>query len=176
VLVEFARHHANVEVTARFGCTSRFPAAIAKNTLDIAITSDPSAKNATHLPSEANVWLASSELNIDQIDVVPLAILDRECSWRKFGSDALSAAGKPWRIAYASENFTGVKAAIRSGLAISPLPRLLKDPAMVELCEPHGFPSLPATERAILISERAPQAVAKAMVNAIISATQSVSG
>ena len=170
VLVDFARRHPKVDVTARFGCTSRFPDDIKKNLLDVAVASVSDTK-ANQITPEPNVWLASPELQIDQIDTVPLAILDRNCSWRHFASDALSAAGRDWRIAYASENFTGVKAAIRSGLAVSILPRILKDPTMVELGVKDGFPPLPATERAIISSEQAPKDIATAMISAIKTAT-----
>ncbi len=174
VLVQFASRHPNVEVSARFGCTSKFPAAIRKNTLDVAVVSEPGVKPENRMASQQNVWLASPDLGIDQMDTVPLAILDRDCSWRNFGSDALSAVDKDWRIAYASENFTGVKAAIRSGLALSTLPRLLKEPTMIELGEKDGFPALPSTTRGILVSEQAPADVAQAMTDAIKSATVSV--
>ena len=173
VLVEFARRHPKVDVTARFGCTSRFPDAIRNNKLDVAIAVDPGAAKTYQIPPEPNVWLASPELQVDHTDTVPLAILDRDCSWRNFGSDALSAVGRDWRIAYASENFSGVKAAIRSGLAVSILPRLLKDSSMIELGAKEGFPPLPSSERAIIFSEQAPEDITKAMIAALKSATVS---
>jgi len=171
VLVDFAYHHPKVEVSARFGCTSRFPDAIRDNTLDVAVVSGQDTKPDNRIASEPNVWLCSPALKIDKMDTVPLAILDRDCSWRNFGSDALTAAGRDWRIAYASENFSGVKAAIRSGLAVSPLPRLLKDSTMIELADEDGFPTLPQTTRGILTSDLAPEGVVQAMVDSIKSAT-----
>ena len=170
VLVQFANRHPGVEVSAIFGCTSRFPDAIKKNTLDVAVVSE-GVKAKNRMTAVQNVWLASPELRIDQFKTVPLAIIDRDCSWRSFGSDALTSIGKDWRIAYASENFTGVKAAIRSGLAVSPLPRLLKEATMVELGEKEGFPRLPSTPRGILVSDQAPEDTAQAMLDAIKSAT-----
>jgi len=173
VLVQFACLHPEVEVTARFGCTSKFPDAIQKNKLDVAIASDPDAKHSNRINPEPNVWLVSPKMQLEQMDTVPLAILDRDCSWRTFGSDALSSAGRDWRIAYASENFTGVMAAVRSGLAVSVLPKLLKDQTMVELGIKDGFPPMPPTERAIISSDYAPQDITKAMIAAIKAATLS---
>jgi len=172
VLVEFAHRHPKVEVTARFGCTSQFPEAIKNSTLDVAVVSNPSTKKKNRMESEENIWLASPELNLDSTVPVPLAILDRVCSWRTFGSDALTAVGREWRVAYASENFSGVKAAIRSGLAVSPLPRFLKEPTMVELGEKDGFPALPSTTRGILTSDHAPDDIVQAMADAIKTATK----
>lgn len=89
-------------------------------------------------------------------------------------SDALSNAGRDWRISCASENFMGVKSAIRSGLAVSALPRLLKDSTMIELGEDEGFPALPPTERGIISSDNAPKNLVQAMTSAIQSATRSL--
>jgi len=174
VLVEFAHRHPEVEVSARFGCTSQFPDAIRDNSLDVAVVSEPSANANDQIASEPNVWVASPELKPSQIDTVPLAILDRECGWRNFGSNALDDAGRAWRIAYTSENFTGVKAAIRTGLAVSAIPRSLKDPMMVELGDDDGFPLLPPTARGIITSDQADVDIAQAMIEAIKSATQNI--
>lgn len=176
VLVEFADRHPNVEVSARFGCTSQFATAIRNNQLDVAVASAPNAKKADQLVSEPNRWFASSELKIGRSDTVPLAILDRDCSWRDFATDSLTAAGRNWRIAYASENFSGVKSATRSGLAVSVLPKLLKDSTMVELGEADGFPALPSTERAIISARNAPKEITQAMIDAIKSATRQLDG
>jgi len=174
VLLQFARRHPDVEVSARFGCTSRFPEAIKNNTLDVAVASVPNIKVENQIASEPNVWLASPELKLNHKDPVPLAILDRDCSWRSFATDALTKAGRSWRIAYASENFAGVKSAIRSGLAVSILPRLLKDLSMIELKKTEGFPDLPSTERGIIASDQTPQNVVAAMIDAIKSATMNL--
>jgi len=174
VLLQFSRRHPNVEVSARFGCTSRFAEAIKNNTLDVAVASAPNIKAENRIASEPNVWLSSPELKINRNDPVPLAILDRDCSWRNFATDALTRVGRAWRIAYASENISGVKSAIRSGLAVSTLPRLLKDHTMIELKKADGFPDLPSTDRGIIASDSAPQDVVQAMIEAIKSATANV--
>lgn len=174
VLVEFGRRHPEVEVSARFGCTSKFPEAIRMNTLDVAVVSEPNANAADLIASEPNVWVASAEFDLSQSDTIPLAILDRDCGWRVFGSNALTNSGKNWRIAYASENFTGVKAAIRTGLAVSAIPRTLKDQTMIELGRADGFPLLPSTVRGILTADNAPNDIVRAMVEAIKSVTLNI--
>jgi len=171
ILLQFARQHPEVEVTARFGCTSKFPDAIKKHSLDVAVVSEASAANEYSMAPEQNVWLASSDINISQLDVVPLAILDRDCSWRHFGSDALTEAGIKWRIAYSAENFAGVKAAIRSGLAIGALPKRLMEANMIELRENQGFPLLRSTTRAIIVSTQAPSDIVQVMTEAIVNSS-----
>ncbi|MEM8976160.1 MAG: LysR family transcriptional regulator, partial [Pseudomonadota bacterium] len=175
-LVEFSRRHPMVEISARFGCTSEFPAAIRKKKLDVAVVSGSDAALADRISSERNIWVANTELDYAANAPVPLAVLDRHaCSWRHFGSDALDACGKSWRIAYTSESFAGLKSAIRSGLAVSVLPRSLADASMIELTEDDGFPVLPPTERGILVNKSAAPEVAQAMVTAIKTATLNAS-
>ena len=171
VLAEFAQRHPHVEVSARFGCTSKFPDAIRKGTLDVAVVSKHNANPDELIASESNVWVASPELKLSAKDTVPLAILDRDCGWRVFASNALDDVGRNWRIAYASENFTGVKAAIRTGLAVGTMPRSLKDPTMIELENKDGFPSLPSTMRGVITAYDPPNDIVAAMVEAIKSAT-----
>jgi len=174
VLVEFARRHPLVEISACFGCTSEFPDAVRRGKLDIAVVSDADVLSTNRIAAEPNVWAAAHDFSCDLHDPVPLAILDRNaCRWRRFGTDALDADGRSWRMAYASESFAGVKAAIRSGLAIGVLPRSLLEPSMKELSDADGFPTLPKTERGILKSDKAPQDISQAMVDAIRSATVS---
>ncbi len=175
VLVDFAQRHPGVEVSARFGCTSEFPDAIRRGALDVAVVSEADVPRGSRIASEYNLWAAAPGFTCDLDRPVPLAILDRhDCSWRRFGSDALDAAGRKWRLAYASESFAGVKAAIRSGLAVGVLPRSLMEPSMRELRQADGFPPLPETERGILTSDKAPRDIAQAMADAIRSATVSV--
>ena len=172
VLFEFSRRHPKVEVSARFGCTSLFPGAIKKNKLDVAVVSGTHVTAKNRIESDANVWVASESSNCNTQDTIPLAILDRNCGWRDFAPDALTSAGRQWRIAYASESFAGVKAAIRSGLAVGILPRSSKDPSMVELGKNEGFPALPPSQRGIIVSTTAPEMIAENMVDAIKTATR----
>lgn len=176
-LVKFAERHPLVEVTARFGCTSGFPAAVRQGNLDVAVVADANVPVSSRITSEPNLWVAATSFIGAGGQPVPLAILDRRnCSWRTFASDALSAVGRPWRVAYESESFAGVKSAVRSGLAVSVLPQSLVESNMKVLTEEDGFPLLPVTQRGILISETIPKDVAEAMADAIRAATMLPAG
>lgn len=172
MLVEFARRHPQVEVSARFGCTSRFPEAIKKQSLDVAVVTGTQVTDKNRIALDANVWVASPLLTYSVEEDIPLAVLDRDCGWRDFASNALSAAGIGWKIAYASESFAGVKAAIRSGLALGILPQSLLDPVMLEWDKVKQLPLLPPSDRGILVSDAAPDKISTSMVDAIKAATK----
>ena len=171
VLVNFSQRHPDVEVSARFGCTSRFPEDVRKGELDLAVVSGSQAEDAIPIAAERNVWAAHRSLSLSKDATVPLAILDRDgCSWRRFGSDTLTSSGRKWRLAYASESFAGVKAAIRSGLAVGVLPYALLGPNMKQMTDRDGFPRLPSTTRGIVTSPHSEPHLCDAMVQAILAA------
>lgn len=172
VMVEFSLRHPMVEISARMGCTSQFADAIRSGTLDVAVVPESQGPGAMKIASEINVWAAARSFTCDLERPVPLAILDRrKCDWRVFGSRALDSVGRKWRVVYASESFAGVKAAIRSGLAVGVLPISLMETSMKQLKETDGYPRLPETERYIMVSKKAPTDIADAMVDAIQAAT-----
>ncbi|MBX2854844.1 MAG: LysR family transcriptional regulator [Rhodobacteraceae bacterium] len=172
VLFDFSQRHPMVEVSARSGCTSGFPDEIRRGALDVAVVSHADIPGSAPLAPEPNLWASAPSFSCGPDRPAPLAVLERgNCSWRHFGADALETAGRAWRVAYISESFAGVRAAIRSGLAVGVLPKSLMEPALRELTESEGFPALPLTRRGILMSQHAPQEVAQAMVDAIRCAT-----
>lgn len=170
VVTEFAGRHPAVEIFARSGCTSKFPEAVRRKELDMAVHSGADIADAEVIAEERNVWAASDAFVIDDGAPVPLALLIRECGWRRIPTDALDMAKKDWKIAYASENFTSIKSAIRAGLAIGALPACLVETGMRTLGKREGFPSLPVSRRGLIVGDHAPPELAEAMSDAIRSA------
>jgi DNA-binding transcriptional LysR family regulator len=65
------------------------------------------------------LWLASSRgLAVAQPEL-PLALLDPPCGFRSAAMAALEAAKRPYRIAAASSSLSGLRAAVRGGIAIT---------------------------------------------------------
>ncbi|NNE21393.1 MAG: LysR family transcriptional regulator [Rhizobiales bacterium] len=170
VVTEFAQRHPAVEIFTRSGCTSKFPEAIRRMELDMAVHSGPDIDDADVIAEEQNVWAAADTFEVGPGAAVPLALLIRECSWRTIPTDALDKARKDWKVAYASENFTSIKAAIRAGLAVGVLPACLVEPGMRVLGKRDGFPPLPVSRRGLLVGKHAPSALAEAMSEAIQTA------
>ena len=170
-LADFGQSHADVEIFARSGCTSRFVDAIRDNELDIAVISSPHATSGDVFSSEPTVWAASETFNLERDMPVPLAILDRDCWWRDMPANALEQCGRSWKIAYQSESFASLRAAVRAGLAVGTLPQSCIEAGMKVLSGKHGFPPLATANRVICISETAPADLTSAMADAIRKAT-----
>ncbi len=64
--------------------------------------------------------------------------------------DALSTAGRKYRVLYQSPNAAAISAAILAGLAVSVLAESALRPGMRVLSEAEGFPRLPNCEIGIL--------------------------
>ncbi|MEM7254140.1 MAG: LysR substrate-binding domain-containing protein [Pseudomonadota bacterium] len=166
-LARFASRHRHVEVTARSGCTAGFPDAIKRNELDIAVYSAGPIDPEQAFYSEPTVWAAGVNFQPDNVHPVPLALFDRACWWRDVPVKALDNANRPWRLAYSSENFVSVKAAISAGLAIGVLAESALEPSMKKLS---GFPPLPPTSLVLLKNEKAAPALVLEMERAIRTA------
>lgn len=170
LLVTFAQSHPEVEIFAQSGCTSKFPDAVKSNKLDLAVCSGRSMGVGEPLSSEPNVWAARDGFALAPAAPVPLAILDRDCWWRDIPTAALDKARRPWNLAYSSESFASLRAAIRAGLAVGVVPRNTLDASMMTLTQRDGFPPLPASQRVILTNPQAPEDLTSAMSKAIIAA------
>ena len=170
ILTRFSRSHPGVQVLARSGCTSGYPAAIQAGALDVAVCSGLEDPIGEPLESEPIVWAASEAGRWRSDEPVDLAVLDRTCYWRDLPANALSEAGRQYRVAFQSSSFTSLKAAIRAGIAVGLLPKSSLNEDLQILTENDGFPDLPLSHRSIQRSAQAHEEIAEAMVEAIKSA------
>ncbi len=170
ILMNFSRTHPSVQVLARSGSTSGFPAAIKAGELDVAVCSGLEEPTGDRLASEPIVWAARDAARWRRSEPVDLAVLDRSCYWRDLPAAALQEAGREFRIAFQSSSFTSLKAAIRAGLAVGLLPKSSLSEDFYLLTETDGFPRLPVSHRSIKRAAQAPEEITEAMVQAIKSA------
>lgn len=166
-LAAFSARHPGVEIVATSGCTAAYGEAVRRRELDLAISSGPTRTSGPALTSEPTVWACAPSLTLLDDLPMPLALLDRGCWWRSLATDALDRAGRPWRVVYKSASFASVRAAVRAGLAVAPLPAGCVEPGLRMLGEADGLPPLPAAHRAILVSDTAPKDLADAMAEAL---------
>ncbi|MFA9200443.1 MAG: LysR substrate-binding domain-containing protein [Cypionkella sp.] len=82
---------------------------------------------------------------------LPLVCSPRPCLHRKRATNALDAAGRPWRIAYSCQSLSGNHAAVRAGLGVAVLPLDMVPHDLVILNEADsGLPDLADTEMALI--------------------------
>jgi DNA-binding transcriptional LysR family regulator len=69
---------------------------------------------------EPMMWLSAATGLANMDDAIPLALLDPPCGFRTAAIAALDTSRRAYRIAATSPSLAGLKAAVRSGLAVTP--------------------------------------------------------
>src|SRR5262249_59759493 len=68
---------------------------------------------------EPMLWLGPSQGLAAPPPELPLAVLDPPCGFRSTAIAALDSAHRPYRIAASSASLSGLRAAVRGGIAIT---------------------------------------------------------
>ena len=68
--------------------------------------------NVEVIRREPLLWVASSQHGAEEQDVLPLALSKPPCMWRAAAIEALTAAGRKYRVLYQSGNSTAISAAV----------------------------------------------------------------
>jgi len=93
---------------------------------------------------ERCIWASGGEAH--RRDPLPLALVPRECLYRRWATERLDAAGRRYRILYTSHSIGGIQAIVRGGRAVTAIAESALVPGMQEVGEADGFPPLPQIE------------------------------
>jgi DNA-binding transcriptional LysR family regulator len=168
VLAEFAARHPAVDVFVRCGFSVDFPDALARGDLDLAAhASDRVAEPDAVLIDEPTVWVAHERWAGSPGEPIPLAVFDRACWWRHAALQALDRSGIAHRIAFSSQSFSGVRAAVTAGLAVGMLAHSTVRSPMRILDAAEGMPTLPRSALTLMERPGPPTPAMAAMADAI---------
>jgi DNA-binding transcriptional LysR family regulator len=147
LLRTFAATHSRVRLDLRIGRSSELAAAFDQGGIDIliAMRQAPAADELTVL-SEPMIWLCAPKSPAVYEAETPLALLDPPCGFRSAAIAALDAAGRPYRIAATSPSLSGLRAAVRSGIAIIPRTERFLEPGIEIAPESLNLPRMPHAE------------------------------
>jgi DNA-binding transcriptional LysR family regulator len=99
-------------------------------------------------------------------DPLPVVLFSNTCTWRTAVLEALSGAGRRWRVAFESDTLAGQLAALRAGLGVTALLPTTIEPAMA--ChDPNVLPTLPDVELGLT---RDPRTDGDPLVDAVATA------
>lgn len=86
---------------------------------DAAIVRQESGRrDGTVLFTDPLAWAAAPDLSWDPREPVPLVALHGSCGVKAASTQALDAAGLPWRYAFLGGSVTALQAAVRAGLGV----------------------------------------------------------
>jgi DNA-binding transcriptional LysR family regulator len=148
LLRQFAASHARVRLDLRIGRTAELTRGFDEGAIGVLI-----AMRGTPEPDEVGVirepmlWLgAESGLAGGAEDGLPLALLDAPCGFRTAATASLDQDGRPYRIAATSPSLSGLKAAVRAGIAVTVRTARWAD-AGIRRCGKTPWPAYPRPSR-----------------------------
>ncbi|MBA2778472.1 LysR substrate-binding domain-containing protein [Billgrantia kenyensis] len=132
-----------------------------QGSLDLSIvTREVGQEIGTILRREETVWVVAESHPVHRQSPLPLALFEEPCFCRRHACNALTRAGRQYRIAYSSPSLATLQAVVGAGLAVSALMKSLVTPGMRVLDEADGLPPLPDGSIVLL---RSPEATSPAV-------------
>ncbi|WP_240722443.1 LysR family transcriptional regulator [Poseidonocella sp. HB161398] len=171
MLARLAERHPALRVEVHLGASEEVLRRFRSGGAGLALFNDagPPQLAAEELAREPLAWLGRAGGTAAERDPLPLAVAGPGCAWREAALAALDAAGRRYRVAYASDTSMGQLAALRADLAVAALPRSLAGPDLAELPGDCRLPALPET-RICAAGDGSPAAAAMIALAAEIAA------
>lgn len=120
LLARFQRAHPKLRVEARVDRGALMADAVEAGTLDLALTWGNLKKQWSAVVAERRLaWIGAPDHRLVAGKPIPLVAFDAPCAFQRRATEALDAAGLPWRHAFATSSLLGVWAAVRAGLGIT---------------------------------------------------------
>lgn len=88
--------------------------------IDIALCANMPDEYERHF-SEKVVWIASADSRVQDMRPLPLAVYPDGCHMRRAAAERLTQAGIEYRISFAAASVFAIMAAVRAGIAVSPM-------------------------------------------------------
>lgn len=151
----FHREHPDIRVELVSESASALCRRMDEARLDFAIAPAHLAPEGRTLRRHAVVWMGPAQGDAAARDPLPLALFAEGCICRAWTIEALSRAGRVWRVASTGSSLASVLAAVRAGLGVTALPQESLAPGLRVLGEAEGLPTLPDLEmRLVRVSRR----------------------
>ena len=148
LLCQFSRAFPAVRLDVHVSTYLDLSTMIAAEELDLAVVlSTAGAENGGIPLRRAEFgWVAADNFLLPEGASLPLAFHPPNCVNRLVGVAALDATPIDWHIAFTSPSEQGLRAAVRSGLAVAVLMRSDLEPGLRLLDGHYGLPALPSAD------------------------------
>ncbi|KIQ18474.1 LysR family transcriptional regulator [Variovorax paradoxus] len=163
LLQSFASLHPRVQLEVMCAPTPRLHELLARHAVDLALVSVASdVAGADVIRHEPLVWVAHRDGAAASMDPLPLALGALDALDHRLPRQALEAAGRAYRLAYASSSLSGLVGMARSGQAVIVLTRTAVPDDLQILTAVQGFPDLPSVGVTLAFDREAPTALTAA--------------
>lgn len=173
VLQQFQEDNAGSSVELRVANTGLLLASMDQGDLDLVVGCKcQDGRVGKLLWREPLLWAYAEDVPLDCRGPLPLALFPEPCSYRDAALSTLAAAGREWRVAAVSPSIRGLRAAVLSGFAVSPLNRSSFKPKMRVLGWEMGFPKMPDVEFMVFLPALDAPKEVEALSDAIVRSAQ----
>ena len=167
LLQSFASLHPRVQLEVMCAPTPRLHELLARHAVDLALVSVAAsvaggAAGDDVIRREPLVWVAHRDGAAASLDPLPLALGAPDALDHRLPRQALEAAGRAYRLAYASSSLSGLVGMARSGQAVIVLTRTAVPDDLQILTPDQGFPELPSVGVTLAFDREAPTALTAA--------------
>lgn len=155
VLADFARIHPRILLDIECDLTLNLFNRFKKKEFDLVLvkmTRPDDFPNGQEVWAEPLEWLGDETL-IQRDKPVPLVLSPQPCVYRAAAIQALEDAGLSWRLIFSSTSYAGKAAAVKAGMGITVLPRMMA-PKEVSLMVSRKLPVLEDIHVSLLKHER----------------------
>lgn len=160
VFAAFERRYARIVLEVTTGMTADLLVDLGRS-FDLVLATQPMGQEGGRvLRSEDTCWAFARDRPLPRFDVLPLALLAPGNLFRTWATQALDAAGQPWRIVYASTSISAIESAAAAGIALTVVKRSTARADLRLLGPADGLPALPVSQIAL---HRAPGAASAAV-------------
>ncbi|WP_327470446.1 LysR family transcriptional regulator [Sphingopyxis sp.] len=172
LLCQFSRAFPSVRLDVHVSTYLDLSTMIAADELDLAVVlSTAGGENGgTQLRRADFAWVAADNFLLSEGASLPLAFHPANCINRLVGVAALDATSIDWHIAFTSPSEQGLRAAVRSGLAVAVLMRSDLEPGLRLLDGDYGLPALPSADFMLIRSGGAASPAARAFGQMLVAA------
>ena len=146
LLASFVAGYPNVRVEMETGLTAAMPDRLG-GVYDLVIAMHPEGRGGGEfLRREQAVWAAGASHAVEQRNPLPVALYPQGCLFRKWATEALDAAKRPWRLAFVSHSLAAVESIAAQGLAVTVVKAGTFPPKLRRLSDRDGMPRLPTAD------------------------------
>lgn len=150
ILGKFAQRYPEVAIEVGCELSTHLLAKLQKGEYDLVFglhTSPPQRSGRTGTASaegwtESLVWVGSPQQPLHNRTPLPLIVAPKGCVYRQRILETLEKLGRPWRIAYTSPSFGGIKAGVLAGLGVTVLAKSTVPEGIAVLGAAEGMPEL----------------------------------
>lgn len=156
IIREFSRLNSQVEFQIVSDLSPRLAELVDAGDLDLAFITRSADIEAIDIVREPLAWIGDATGLAAREEPIPLALFPKGCRVRDIAVESLEAAGRPWRVAYSSNQFATLRSAIVAGEAIGVLPVRAVPSDIRMLGVEDGLPALAEAEIVVKIGAQAP--------------------